>query len=931
VTLMRNTRLLLCLSLIFVLVGSASAQFYFGKNKVHYTQFDWRVLKTEHFEVYFYAEEEEIAHLGAQKAEEAYLDLRQKFNHELFKAIPFIIYSSPHYFEQTNIVPSLLPENVAGFTEFIKGRMVIPFDGSYSAFARVIKHELVHVFSFEKLSYNHSKFRKVDYSPLPLWFTEGIAEFWSKEWDSQADMILRDLVISGELVSLENIFSIYGTYLMYKEGESFCHFAAQTYGEERLTRIFDEYWKGKDFGEVISQVFKKPLSQLDQEWQLYLKQRYFPELEKRQFLSRASKKLTREGFNVSPALIPANLQTKKASGIAFKTNRRGYSTICFMPESGEQKKLQTLVKGERSASFESLHLLKSKISANFRGEIAFASKSQEKDVLYVYDTKARKITKNYQFNDVVGISSPTWSPGGDRICFAGVTKEGFSDLYLWDLRTEKLNRLTNDIYLEKDPAWSPAAERIVYSSDQGESGKEGCSNLFELNPESGEIIQLSGGPYHELSPSWSKDGRQIIFSSDRDGPFNLYVIDSLGQLGQLTQFVSGCFDPQFTENGQSVIFSGFENYGFNIYSYQLDSSVSEQVPIARVEPKTSWQPERLQLPSVQGSLKYQNRFSFDVAQSAIAYDAFFGVGGGFQAGVSDMLGDHQYVFLLSNSAVDKSDFLKSFNLAVTYINRTKRLNHGYGVYHFYQRYLDEIKGDYRERQYGGALFASYPFSKFQRLETSFFLRRSERDWLYNPSDRTAILATNYLAWIKDTSLWEQTGPLEGTRMNLTLGLTYSLNGVKSYNRIVSADIRQYFRLGSNSSLATRILGYASDGPEPQRQYLGGSWSLRGYDRKAFLGRHLALANAELRFPLINDLYVGFPIGKIGFQAIRGALFFDAGKAWEDRIGLLQGSLGFGARLSLGYFTVLRFDWAWTTNFRKLDPGPNFDFFFGWNF
>jgi len=929
---MRSFKLLFLSCFLFVLAGSGAAQFYFGKNKVQYTRFEWWVVKTEHFEVYFYAEEDDLAHIGAQLAEEAYLDLRQKFNHEIDKPIPFIIYSSPHYFGQTNVIPSILPENVAGFTEFIKGRMVIPFDGSFAAFADVIKHELVHVFSYEKLTYNHGKYRKLDYSPLPLWFSEGIAEFWSKKWDSQADMIVRDLVISGQLVPLSNMFAIYGTFLMYKEGESFCHFAAETYGEEKLAQIFEYYWKGKDFSQVVRQVFHKTLDQLDKEWQLYLKQKYFPDIEERQFLSSSASRLTREGFNVSPAVVQVTNKGKKEEQIVFKSNRRGYSTICQIPLSGEKGKPRTLVKGERTPAFESLHLFKSKVSANVKGEVAFASKNQERDFLYVYDIKADRIFHGFQFEELVGISSPSWSPDGNRICFTGIRKTGFSDLYVLDLASQKLSQLTDDIYQEKDPAWSPTEDRIVFSSDRGEGGQKGDLNLYRIDLQSRQIDQLTFGPYQDLSASWSRTGGYLIFSSNRDETFNLYRLDSDGQLHQLTHFWSGCFDPQFTPDGRKIVFSGFENYSFHIYSLNLDSARAEEVPLAKTESKSTWQPKGLLLPSVSlGSLKYQNRYSFDIAQSAIAYDAYFGVGGGFQAAMSDMLGDHQYTLLLSNSAETKDDFLKSFNVAVTYTDRTKRLNRGYGIYHFYERYFDEINGDYNERQYGGAVFASYPFSKFQRLETSFFLRRSERNWLYAPYDRSTVLASNYISWVKDNSLWEQTGPLEGTRLNLTFGLTYSLDEMRSFNRIVSADVRQYFRLGNYSSFATRLFGYSSDGPEPQRLYLGGSWSLRGFDRKAFLGRHVALANAELRFPLINDLFVDFPLGRVGFQAIRGAVFADAGKAWEKELGRLYGSLGFGARLSLGYFSVLRFDWAWTTNFHKINSGPNFDFFFGWNF
>ncbi|MCI0532296.1 MAG: BamA/TamA family outer membrane protein, partial [candidate division Zixibacteria bacterium] len=157
------------------------------------------------------------------------------------------------------------------------------------------------------------------------------------------------------------------------------------------------------------------------------------------------------------------------------------------------------------------------------------------------------------------------------------------------------------------------------------------------------------------------------------------------------------------------------------------------------------------------------------------------------------------------------------------------------------------------------------------------------------------------------------------------------NNSRLNNGIFLLDIRKYFRLSRNSSLAARVLGYTSRGVEPQRFYLGGSWSLRGFDRRAFYGKNLTLTNLEYRFPLINDLYIGFPWGKFGFKSIRGALFFDTGKAWEDEFGNLYGSLGWGARVNLGYVTVLRFDWAKTTDFNRFYPGVNFDFFFGWNF
>ena len=83
--------------------------------------------------------------------------------------------------------------------------------------------------------------------------------------------------------------------------------------------------------------------------------------------------------------------------------------------------------------------------------------------------------------------------------------------------------------------------------------------------------------------------------------------------------------------------------------------------------------------------------------------------------------------------------------------------------------------------------------------------------------------------------------------------------------------------------------------------------------------------------MIDNLFIGFPFGPVGFQAIRGALFFDAGSAWNDDFDRFYGSFGFGARVALGYMAVLRFDFSKKTDFQKLEPGMKFDFFFGWNF
>ena len=243
--------LTLATAIILFCPTSPHAQFYFGKNKVQYTRFDWQVMTTEHFRIYFYKDEKEVARMAAEIGERDYRVLAAKFNHEIRRKTPLIIYSSPSYFSQTNVIPGILPEAVGGFTEFMKGRVVLPFHGSYFDFVHVLQHELVHVFQLAKLDAVTSHMLTQRIANPPLWFTEGQAEFWSKSWDTEADMILKDMVISGRLLSIDNFWQVEGSFFMYKLGESVCKFIDSTYGPEKIVQLYNNWPKGRSFEEIV--------------------------------------------------------------------------------------------------------------------------------------------------------------------------------------------------------------------------------------------------------------------------------------------------------------------------------------------------------------------------------------------------------------------------------------------------------------------------------------------------------------------------------------------------------------------------------------------------------------------------------------------------------------------------------------------------------
>ena len=933
----------------------SSAQFYFGKNKIQYTDFQWRVMKTDHFEVYFYAQEKELAEAAVAMAERAYQDLSARFHQSLSKPIPLILYSAHNYFQQTNTIPYLLPEGVGGFMEFFKGRVVLPFDGSYARLEHVIRHELVHVFTLAKIRTVLRDHEKFQYHIPPLWMLEGLAEYWSTDWDAQAEMIMRDAVISGNLVPLEQMYRINGTFQMYKEGQSALAFIAERYGEDKILSLFENWWKEKKFARVLEATLGEPLEEIDRQWRYSLKKKYYPLMRDHDMPRQIARRLTFEGSNVKPAVCPAGIFDQEA--VVFMSDRMGYQAVYLLTSVEDGGQERRLIRGERSPEFESLHLLRSKLDISSEGLLALISKSRETDVLHIWDLESQRIVRTFQFPDLIALSSPSWSPGGERLVFSAADRRGHVNLYLVDAETGRLQALTDDLYDDREPDWSPDGRSIAFSSDRSSWGQEGFRNLYLYHLERGRIEPITSGRQNDYAPCWSPDGRRIAFSSDREKVFNLYIRDLDGppaEACRITNILTGAFDPVWLPDGGGLIFSAFSEGCFQLYHLEVpDSTGSSRPALASAAPfpdslksdppllassqQGRWRPEKLSARQAPALARYRKRLSLDIAQSAISYDPVFGVGGGFQMALTDMLGNHQYYFLINNTASDRRDFLSSFNFGFSYFNLSGRTNYGGGAFHFVDDYYDDYYGWYYERQYGGFVTLSHPFSKYHRAEISTLVKGSDKENYDSGKSRSTILASHYLSLIKDTSLWGPVGPVDGSRMKLSLGLTWEPRTGRTFNRALLVDLRHYFRLSRRLCHAVRVAGRISQGLEPQIFYMGGSWDMRGYERRHFMGRKMLLVNNELRLPVIDNLLVGFPFGTLELQAIRGALFFDLGQAWNENLSLrdeifgLQGSFGMGLRARVGYFTVLRLDFAKRTDFNTIFPQTKVQFWFGWNY
>src|SRR6266496_5268624 len=230
-------RRLVALLALTTVAGPLAAQ-YFGQNTVQYRNFDFKIIQTEHFEVYYYPQERAAALDAARMAERGYARLSRILHHQFTSRKPIILYASQSDFQQTNVVDAS-GEGLGGVTEFFKHRMVLPFTGSYAELEHVLQHEMVHQFQYDVYSRGRAGAgvqTLVAVNP-PLWFMEGMAEYLSLgPINTETAMWLRDAALEGHLPSIEEMTS--DPYIFpYRYGHALWAYIGEKWGDEVIGEI----------------------------------------------------------------------------------------------------------------------------------------------------------------------------------------------------------------------------------------------------------------------------------------------------------------------------------------------------------------------------------------------------------------------------------------------------------------------------------------------------------------------------------------------------------------------------------------------------------------------------------------------------------------------------------------------------------------------
>ena len=850
----------------------ASAQ-YFGRNKVQYESFDFKVLTTPHFDVLFYLEDEGVIEDAARMAERWYERYARLFQHEFRGRKPLILYADHPDFQQTNTLSGRLGEGTGGVIESFKDRVIISLTGSYQDTDRIIGHELVHEFQSD-IAQSRSGPGIRGLSNLPLWLSEGLADYLSVgREDPHTAMWLREAVRRDDFPNLGEMATDDRLYT-YRFGHALWAFIGGTFGDDLVVDVYRRALRAGLEGALRGVLVTSP-ERLSVAWRAAVEAEYLPLMAGKEAPGESGALLLAPSTgagrrNLSPSVSPDGLL------VAFLSGRDRFGIDLFVADARTGEIRRKLVSTDVDPHFDALRFVDSQGDWSPDGSrFVFTVSSDGDSQLAIVDVASGAVQEQSDFGEIGSVTSPTWSPDGRSIVFSGL-HEGSSNLYRWDLRTGALDQLTDDKYAALQPTWSPDGSTVAFVSDRGSSTDferlvYGGPHIAFLDVVSGDVSTLNVfGAAKHINPRYAPDGRSLYFVSDQDGFSDIYQYtfddEDLRRITHLQTGVSGvsAMSPAISvaREAGTIVYSVFDDFEFHVYSLQSNEadaggevvtassdarpgrflSPGSPVMASRVasylsDPLLALVPNGTYLSD--GTEDYKPVFSLDYTgqpNMGVGTDRFTNYSaGGAAAYVSDLLGNHEVG--LTGQVLGH---IKDVGGQVHYLNKTKRLNWGFtaGSTPHRQGYVTQgwhdpsnhirvaISRQHFSLKHTGVILA-YPFSSTLRVESNVGLQHLsfelEEDvslvdgaGLVVHSDRLGVpwldpvtLGAATVALVRDNATEGYTSPVGGTRFRLEVGRTF---GAIDFTSLV-ADFRGYYSPTSNLTLAARTFHFGRYGKD----------------------------------------------------------------------------------------------------------------------
>lgn len=537
-------------------VWGQSAQDPFGKNRIQYQNFQWSVISTDNFDIYYYPQSKNAAVWAANYAENEYERIADFLGYAPYSRIKLVIYATHSDLLQSNIGLSTQNVFIGGYRVFLKNRVEVAFNSIQTDFQREITKGIAQMIINELMFSGTFKevLQSTYFFSLPEWYLSGLVDYITFGWNVETDDKIRDMFTTKRFKS-PNRFTGEDAATI---GHSIWNYITERYGRAQVSNILFETKEMKNYEKAFAKLFSIKYKQFLKEWKLYYKEQSNLAADtlsappKEQNIIKSTRDETYYGsIKLSP----------DGSRMAYVQNKRGrYKVLVKNLETGKK---YTLYRGGYRTFDQKINYDLPVVAWRNNDKIGAVIVRQDKMRLMTYDIKKEfrsgrdrlklelsnlvyKVYTNKQtyrgiYKHFRQVNDFNFSEDGATIVLSGENFLGQSDIFIYNLRNNNVTPITNDVYDDRHPQFLPkSTKQIVFSSNRMTDTLQPKQktdfrkiqykyDIFYVNTDSNKVLatRLVNTPkYNEISPKMNKNG-QIFFLSDENGVYELYKMNGL--------------------------------------------------------------------------------------------------------------------------------------------------------------------------------------------------------------------------------------------------------------------------------------------------------------------------------------------------------------------------------------------------------------------
>jgi hypothetical protein len=866
----------------------------------------FRVLRTEHFRIYFHQGEDQLAARLSVIAENAWRALERPLG---TRPPPLTHIVLADQTEQANGYATPLPyDTIVIYPTWPRGA---EFDTD-DWLRLVITHEFTHIVHLDRSESWARVVRGIfGRTPiafpnlfLPTWQIEGLATFEESAITGEGRLHAGDFKVVVEEATraraLEPIDRVNGGLTdwptgqgPYAYGVGFHQYLADRYGEETLAQLAEATARRVPYlsAPVFERIYGQPLGIL---WNEY-EQSLLTATAQPAAAANAVTRLTHHGFVAGgPRFDSAD------GGIVYaKRTADAFPSLERIDPRGTTRTLTTRYFGSTAAPGATAVVFD---QLEFHRNVALLSD------LYALRRSDGRVTR---LTDGDRLRDPDLSPDGRTIV---AVREGMGRRALVTLSinpdatvTAAATTLVDDEQTQFDaPRWSPDGRRIA--AERHRLGHDPEIVIIDAATHAVHTVAAAGHT-RIVMPTWRRDGQAIVAAAAPDDEvFNLYEfpVDTAGSPRQLTNVPGGATWPDISADGRTIVFVGYTTDGYDVFSMPYPSG---DVPARNLAPvrtgssataSPSGPPANVTryspLPTL-GPRSWSPVITGDSEQIRV----------GAETAGRDVLGYHGYAlsatWLVTSPAGAPTpnrgspDWFASYAYdrwrPTLFVSASSETSFFAGPATAAGTPSASTR---RERQVQAGVLLPIVKARASHSMLASIFRAIDEYTLPERQfdrDRTAIRT----GWRSNTArvYGYSISPEDGIAAGTTAEFVRRSLGASADATIVTADIRAYLpgaaahhvvalRAAGAGSAGDPVVGrtFLLGGPGPDDSVLdfGGSAIsvLRGFGADTFAGRHVALLNADYRWPIVRPQR-GYGTWPLFVHTLHAAAFVDAGHAW----------------------------------------------------